>query len=938
MGKNGVNNISNARFNSVLSTVKNYREIEVVFNFNGKEVKRFYHFKEQEGLNEADYIKLAKERFEKEIYNGTIDKFSKKSLRAPKGSGHHALVALAAAATVGTVAFAAAFTYRYLNSRTDDAYHNVTFVENGGTEVDDVKVKDGETIAKPTAPSRAGYNFQKWCIDSSLLTPYDFSNPVKSDLVLYADWGSIRDEIVTFDLNYEDAPEATTIAVDYGEKVSKPDDPIHEGYDFEYWSIDKEGSSQFNFDSPIVTNVRLYAHWSDIKTYTVNFVTNGGSTVSSQTIEHGSYIDVTKITTTRPGYTFNGWEDVDGNPFNVQTTPIKGDVTLYARWTGPKTCTVTFDANGGTPEPKSQSVNYGEKVVCPSLQPTKDGWTFDYWYDTSVGEDKPFDFASPITWESESYTITLKAKYSINSFTVSFDANGGTWSDGTTAKKTFTIDYGTNLGQIKKTYEQELSLSEYPEYAHEASGFTIDVLNEKGEWTTASDSYVIEYDNWFKYHYTYKTGSIVFAESSPASEGSGFYTPPSTLVGTQTGTTWKDVKGHFLDNQVKSGYELSGYYYINGSDEKIILTDGYVFDFNNVDSITIYPKWTITVSFAGADHGFNFPHITREYNIGDKIDVDEWLNIIPTAPTGAREYDFDYFVTDQSEDVKDPRTITDPYVVNGPRTFTAQYKTAEAGDFEGDTWNIFTTEILKPYNEVLKLGAPYYDEYVDNNNTFVGLERTISLNNIDYNVRVVDEDDPEESLKATKPIVLTFEFEECINKPIKFGLDNIYNESNIDTYLDGLFAGLPSGLQAGINSLNTSLPYYKVSDTNPNTYELTSKSNTKLFIPSAGELGFTNYPSQGSPTIDPGEGSLFDYYDGTHTGASVVKNIQGTTTSCVYWTRSTDITLASSISPCVWPVNSDGNLGFEVTGESYRDPAQVTDSTAKYYVAPAFKI
>src|SRR5690606_38725710 len=41
--------------------------------------------------------------------------------------------------------------------------------------------------------------------------------------------------------------------------------------------------------------------------------------------------------------------------------------------------TVIFNSNGGTPI-DSQIVEAGDKVTKPSINPTKDGYTFEYWY------------------------------------------------------------------------------------------------------------------------------------------------------------------------------------------------------------------------------------------------------------------------------------------------------------------------------------------------------------------------------------------------------------------------------------------------------------------------------------------------------------------------------------------------------------------------------
>lgn len=58
-------------------------------------------------------------------------------------------------------------------------------------------------------------------------------------------------------------------------------------------------------------------------------------------------------------------------------------------------CTVTFEANGGTPAPEAQTVAFGDKVVKPA-DPVKDGFTFEGWF-TDAECTKVFDFDNAVT-------------------------------------------------------------------------------------------------------------------------------------------------------------------------------------------------------------------------------------------------------------------------------------------------------------------------------------------------------------------------------------------------------------------------------------------------------------------------------------------------------------------------------------------------------------
>ncbi len=76
-------------------------------------------------------------------------------------------------------------TYGYNNVVTK---HTVTFESNGGSAVEDIKVKDGDTLTAPTNPTRLGFDFAGWYCNPELTDPYDFSTPVPYGFTLYAKW------------------------------------------------------------------------------------------------------------------------------------------------------------------------------------------------------------------------------------------------------------------------------------------------------------------------------------------------------------------------------------------------------------------------------------------------------------------------------------------------------------------------------------------------------------------------------------------------------------------------------------------------------------------------------------------------------------------------------------------------------------------------------
>ena len=66
----------------------------------------------------------------------------------------------------------------------------VTFETNGGTEIQSVKVDKGNCIDEPTQPTREGYTFDGWYIDSDFEEEFDFTTPIDKNVTLYAKWTS----------------------------------------------------------------------------------------------------------------------------------------------------------------------------------------------------------------------------------------------------------------------------------------------------------------------------------------------------------------------------------------------------------------------------------------------------------------------------------------------------------------------------------------------------------------------------------------------------------------------------------------------------------------------------------------------------------------------------------------------------------------------------
>ncbi len=67
--------------------------------------------------------------------------------------------------------------------------YTVTFDSNGGSKVESIKARRGNTIKEPTAPTKDGYIFDGWYKDSGFTTKFNFaSTTIIKDTTLYAKW------------------------------------------------------------------------------------------------------------------------------------------------------------------------------------------------------------------------------------------------------------------------------------------------------------------------------------------------------------------------------------------------------------------------------------------------------------------------------------------------------------------------------------------------------------------------------------------------------------------------------------------------------------------------------------------------------------------------------------------------------------------------------
>lgn len=72
-------------------------------------------------------------------------------------------------------------------------YYSVKFNPNGGSAVSNQRIRKGNKLSEPKAPTKNGYSFDGWYLDEELTDAYDFKTSVTKDFTLHAKWNENND-------------------------------------------------------------------------------------------------------------------------------------------------------------------------------------------------------------------------------------------------------------------------------------------------------------------------------------------------------------------------------------------------------------------------------------------------------------------------------------------------------------------------------------------------------------------------------------------------------------------------------------------------------------------------------------------------------------------------------------------------------------------------
>ncbi|MCL6664217.1 InlB B-repeat-containing protein [Paenibacillus amylolyticus] len=290
--------------------------------------------------------------------------------------------------------------------------------------------------------------------------------------------------------------------------------------------------------------------------YRVNFMDGQGNVFSKNIVRDGGLAQEPNPSPTRAGHTFAGWYTDQTDPttkWNFGSNTVARNMALFAHWTV-NNYTVTYDANySGAGTATTETVAYGAKASEPNPAPTRESYTFAGWY------TDPTDPATLWNFSSNTVTgnMTLYAHWTVNNYTVTYDAN---YSGAGTAT-TETVAYGAKASEPNPAPTRE---------GYTFAGWYTDATDPATQWNFSSNTvtgnmtlyahwtvnnYTVTYDANYSGAGTATTETVAYgakaSEPNPAPTRAGY-----TFAGWYTDATDPTFKWNFASDVVEGDVTL----------------------------------------------------------------------------------------------------------------------------------------------------------------------------------------------------------------------------------------------------------------------------------------------------------------------------------------------------------------------------------------------
>ncbi len=323
--------------------------------------------------------------------------------------------------------------------------YTITLLEMDGAGTSEALVYTVEQPVTLPTPTREGYAFLGWTVNSDMAPQLTVVLPQGSigNRTYTANW-ELTGYTITMDLN-GGSGETTLLYTVEDEEFALPT-PTRNGYEFVGWTGEGITTPQTSVKIPkgSTGNKAYTANWKVIE-YTITLDTNGGPNVSP--IKYTVEDSFTLPYPLRPGYEFAGWV-LDGSGMLPATTLIiyygtTGDLHYKAEWRLAE-YTITMDLSGGSGQEKMVYTITDEDFELPT--PTRNGYEFVGWTGERITTPQTSVKIPRGSTGNKAYTANWQViKYTI----ITLLEGGNAGSSGAyvyTVEETFTLPTPTRTG------------------------------------------------------------------------------------------------------------------------------------------------------------------------------------------------------------------------------------------------------------------------------------------------------------------------------------------------------------------------------------------------------------------------------------------------------------------------------------------------------------
>ena len=457
------------------------------------------------------------------------------------------------------------------------------------------------TISPPT-PCKEGHTFVGWYLNGKLvdLSTYSQFTPRESEYILVAKWN-----VNSYNVIYTiDGVEYDTTSYKFGDKIIYPEVDV-EGHTFSGWKCN--GDEELPLTMP-ADNIKIEGSL-EVDTYTIEYYVDE-KLYTREMYTFGEPI-VMIDEPSKDGKTFSGW--ICSTMYHFPSTMPACDLRIDGSFDQ-----VIFQVNYYIDDVlvKTDNVFKGHGII--PFVPTKEGYTFSGWFvKTSAG----IILMPNVMPEND---IDVYGTFSINSYTITFDTDGGS------EIPSITTDYGTTITNPKNPTREgytfagwdvaipdtmpaeDLTITAKWNINHYTITFDTDDGSEIPSITADYGTTITNPENPTREGYTFAGWDVAIPDTMPAEDltitakwNINHYTITFDTDGgseipsitTDYGTTITNPK-----NPTREGYTFAGW-------------DVAIPDTMPAEDLTITAKWNInhyTITF-DTDDGSEIPSITADY-------------------------------------------------------------------------------------------------------------------------------------------------------------------------------------------------------------------------------------------------------------------------------------------------------------------------------------